>query len=214
MLTLLLIIAVGIMLLAVSEFIRKRLGVSNEDSRKTYHIVHALIIGVAPFLVSYSVIIALEVLLLTGMVVVKYFNWFPWLYKVGRISWGEYFGIAGVIVVALMKPNKWIFLAAMLHLGIADAAAAVVGKRYGKKQQFKVFGQIKSLPGSAAFYISSFILTYGVILAAHPGGDAIYLVALLPLLTTFAEAVSPFGSDNFVLPVLVTLVLGTLQFGA
>lgn len=194
--------------------VRRRLGVSNEDSRKTYHIVHALILASAPFLVSYGFIIALEVLLLAQMIVVRHFKLFPWLYKVGRISWGEYFGIAGVILIALMKPNKWIFLAALLHLGIADAAAALVGKRYGKKHQFKVFGQIKSWPGSAAFYVSSFILTYVVILASQSGGDAILLVALLPILATTAEAVSPYGLDNFAIPVLVTLVLSTLQFGA
>ena len=214
MLTFIWIVLAGLAVLAISEFVRKRLGVSNEDSRKTYHVIHALIIASAPFLVSYKIVIILEVLLLAEMMAVKHFNLLPWLYNVGRISWGEYFGVIGVITIALLKPNNWIFLAAMLHLGIADAAAALVGKRYGKKQQFKVFGQIKSLPGSAAFYIASFILTYIVILASQSAGDAVLLVALLPILATLAEAVSPFGSDNFVIPVLVTLVLGTLQFGA
>lgn len=213
MLSLVLVIVVGLVILAFSEFVRKRLKISNEDSRKTYHVVHALVIAVAPFLVSYGTIIALEIALLLTMLVVRQFKLLPWLYKVGRISWGDYFGVIGVIVIALMNPNKWVFLAAILHLGIADAAAALIGKRYGKKQQFKVFGQVKSLVGSAAFFLSSFILTYIVIHVSQSGGDAVLLMATLPLLATCAEAVSPFGTDNLVIPVLVVSVLGTLQFG-
>lgn len=212
MLKLLWIILAGLLVLVLSELVRRRLHISNEDSRKTYHVVHGLIMAAAPFLVSYQTIILLEALLLVEMIGVKYFKLLPWLYKVGRISWGEYFGVAGVILVAYLKPNKWVFLAAMLHLGIADATAAIIGKRYGKNYEFKVFGQIKSLPGSLAFYIASLLLTTTVIVAAQSGSGSLVLLALLPLLATLAETASPFGSDNFIIPVLVVLVLNTLRF--
>lgn len=196
----------------LSEIVRRRLGISNEDSRKTYHVVHGLILAAAPFLVSYKIIIILESLLILEMILVKHFNLLPWLYKVGRISWGEYFGVAGVIVIAMMEPNKWVFLAAMLHLGIADAAAAVIGKRYGKKYQFKVFNQVKSIPGSLSFLIASIFVTTVVIVASNSSSSALLLLALIPPLVTLAEAASPFGSDNFVIPVLVALLLSGLRF--
>jgi dolichol kinase len=214
MFTLLWVILAGLGALGVLEFTRRRLKISNEDSRKTYHLVHALIISAAPFLVSYKIIILLELVLLLSMLVVRKFNLFPWLYRVGRLSWGEFFGVSAVILVALLKPNKWVFLAAMLHFGIADALAAVVGKRYGKNHQFKVFGQVKSIPGSLTFYVTSVILTAIVIMASQSGGSALLLLAVMPVLATLAEAASPFGLDNFVIPILVTLILRSLQFAA
>lgn len=214
MFTLLWVILAGLTVLALSELVRKRLKISNEDSRKTYHVVHALIIAAAPFLVTYQIIILLEVVLLVIMLVVKQFNLLPWLYKVGRISWGEYFGVAAVIFVAWMEPNKWVFLAAMLHLGIADAAAALIGKRYGKNHQFSVFGQVKSIQGSFAFYVASLILTVIVILATQSNSNTLTLLLLVPLLATLAEAASPFGLDNFVIPILVAVLLNTLRFAA
>lgn len=214
MFTLIWIILAGVLVLAGSELIRRRLGVANENARKTYHVVHALIFSAAPFLVSYNIIIGLEVLILLEILAVKKFNLLPWLYNVGRISWGEYFGIAAVIALALIEPNKWVFLAAMLHLGIADAAAAVVGTRYGRRHQFKVFGQTKSLQGSLAFFVASLGLTTLVILVSNSTSDSMLLIALLPLITTAAETVSPYGVDNFVIPLLVVMVLNSLRFAA
>lgn len=206
------VIFLGLVALGVSEIVRKRFRIHNEDSRKIYHVVHAIIIAIAPFLVSYNVIIVLELLLLGQMILVRHFNLLPWLYKVGRISWGEYFGVVGVVAIALIRPNEWVFFAAILHLGLADAAAAVIGKRFGKKQQFKVLGQKKSYIGSAAFFLTSVALTYAVVFVAQPTDSGLLIVAILPLLTTAAEAVSPFGLDNLVIPGIVVAVLGTLQF--
>lgn len=214
MLKLCLLILAGLTTLALLEIIRRRLKVTNEDSRKIYHVVHGIIIAIAPFLVSYKIIILLELFLLVTMFLVKTFNLFPWLYRVGRLSWGEYFGVVAVILIALLEPSKWVFLAALLHLGVADALAAVIGKRYGKKHQFNVFGQTKSWPGSLTFFVSSLALTTMVIVASQSTRDSLLLLALLPLLTALAEAASPYGSDNFIVPVLVTVVLSSLQFAA
>jgi dolichol kinase len=106
-----------------------------------------------------------------------------------------------------MHPNTWVFLAAMLHLGLADAGAALIGKRWGEKTAYKVFGQKKSLIGSLAFYIISFIIT-AILLQITSFGTASWLVLLLlPPLVTLGENVSIYGADNFVIPVLVVLVL-------
>lgn len=208
------VLGIGFVVLAVSELARRRLHVPNEDARKTYHIVHALIVGAAPFLISYNALIVLELLLLAVMIFVRRFKLFTWLYQVGRLSWGEYFGAIGVVLIALLTPNKWVFLAAMLHLGIADAAAALIGKRYGKNHQFTVFGQIKSLPGSAAFFASSLVIMTLVIITSQTGGGNVFFMLLLPPLITLAEVVSPFGTDNFVIPVAVVLLLNSLRFAA
>lgn len=207
MLNFILIILAGLLCLALSEFVRRRLGLHNEYSRKTFHAVHALIVGAAPFFVSYQIIILFELLLLADMIIIRRFKLFPWLHEVGRISWGDIFTVAGVITIALMKPNDWVFLAAMLHLGLADAGAALVGKRWGGKTEYMVFGNKKSLVGSLAFYGISLVIT-AVLLQLTSFGQASWLILLLlPPLATLGENVSFYGADNFVVPVLVVLVL-------
>lgn len=207
MLNFFLIILAGLLCLAISELVRARLHLSNEYSRKTFHAVHALIVGAAPFFVSYNLIIVFEVVLLIDMLIVRRLKLFSWLHEVGRISWGDIFTVAGVVTIALMQPNEWVFLAAMLHLGLADAGAALVGKRWGKKTSYNVFGQKKSLVGSLAFYVISLTIT-ALLLQITSFGQAAWLVMLLlPPLATLGENVSIYGADNFVVPVLVVLVL-------
>ena len=200
----------GLMLLYLSELIRRRVRVLNEYSRKTYHVVHALVFAVAPFLVSYKIIILLELLLFGEMLIVRKYKLLPWLYEVGRISWGDLFTIAGVVSIALLKPDPWIFLVAMLHLAFADTIAALVGKKYGKTTRYKVFGQEKSLAGSVAFYCTSlFIMTVTVMLGVLNHSPE-YALLILPPLVTITENVSIFGSDNFVIPVVVVILLRIL----
>lgn len=207
MFTFILIILAGLFTLALSELIRTRLKLNNEYTRKTYHVVHALIIGAAPFFVSYKLIILFELILLADMLLVRRLKLLSWLHEVGRLSWGDLFTPAGVITIALIQPNKWVFLAAMLHLGLADAAAALAGKRWGKRNSYKVLGQKKSLAGSLAFYLVSLSILL-VLLQFTSFSVASWLVLLvLPVLTTAGENVSIYGADNFVIPVLVVLVL-------
>lgn len=197
------LILVGLVVLTISEFIRKRVTVDNEYSRKTYHIVHAVLIGLAPFFVSYQIIIGLELLLLLEMIIIRRFNLLPWLHEVGRVSWGDLFTVAGVIVISLISPDAWVFLAAMLHLGFADSIAALVGKRYGSSTSYKVFGQTKSLAGSLAFYATSVIITVLALQYTPLQAHSLAVLLLLPPLVTLAENVSLFGSDNFIIPVVV-----------
>ncbi len=200
------LIVVGLLVLSLSELIRKRVGVRNEYSRKTYHIVHAILISMAPFLVSYKIIIGLELLLFVEMLIIRKFKLLPWLYDVGRISWGDFFTVAGVVSVSLLKPDPWVFLAAMLHLGFADTLAALVGKRYGQSTSYKIFGQTKSLAGSLAFYVVSLFITLVALQFTPLQHHSLSIVLLLPPLVTLAENLSPFGSDNFIIPIVVVLI--------
>lgn len=214
MYTFLVVILIAVCVLGISELVRRKFNVPNEDARKTYHIVHALVVGISPFLIPYSSLIVLELLLLATMLVVRRYKLLGWLYEVGRISWGDLFGVIGVVVISLMQPNKWVFLAAMLHLGIADALAALIGKKYGRDYQFRVFGQIKSIPGSLAFLIASITITTLVIVVSQTGQGTLAALLILPILITLSETVSPYGIDNFVIPIVVVLTLDALRFTA
>lgn len=200
----------GLLILSISEFIRKRVGLANEYSRKNYHAVHAVLIGFAPFLVSYQIIIGFEILLFVEMLLVRKYKLMPWLYDVGRISWGDLFGVCGVIFISVLNPDPWVFLVAMFHLGLADSAAALIGKKYGKTTSYKVFGNVKSLVGSMAFLLTSVVITIAALALTPLQIQSLYVLLILPPLVTLSENISIFGSDNFVIPAVVVLVLQAL----
>ncbi len=200
----------GILILSFSEFIRKRVGLANEYSRKNYHAVHAILIGFAPFLVSYQIIIGFEILLFAEMLLIRKYKLMPWLHDVGRISWGDLFTVSGVVFISLLNPNPWVFLAAMFHLGLADSAAALIGKKYGKTTSYKVFGNVKSIVGSMAFLVTSIVITVATLVLTPLQVQPLYVLLILPPLVTLSENLSVFGSDNFVIPVVVVLVLQAL----
>jgi len=184
---------------------------SPEVSRKLVHMSHGIAAAIWPFFVAYKIIIAIEVLFLLLAALARKFRFFKGISQVDRISGGEIFFPLGIITVALMNPSKWVFSAAMLVLALADAAAALIGKRYGK-HQFTVFGNKKSLEGSLAFVVVSFFIIGWVVLVAPSGFETLWpLVILLPLVTAAVEAAAPFGLDNFLIPVVVALVLNSVQ---
>lgn len=168
---------------------------------------HGLAVATAPFFVSYETIILVECFLLVTAIVAKRLGWFKGLSAVNRLSWGEVTFPLGVIVSALIAPPAWIFAVAMLHVGLADAVAALVGKNYGQ-HSFKVFGQKKSLEGSTAFLtVSGMIMALLLVAAPLDIEIQMVIVVLVPFVSTLAEAVTPFGMDNFVIPVLVVALL-------
>jgi phytol kinase len=112
---------------------------------------------------------------------------------------------------ALLTDSEWIFIAAILYLGLADSLAALVGAKWGK-HRYKILSNTKSLEGSLAFMLISIWITAWVVLVAPAGLENVWPIILwLPILATITEGLSPFGSDNFFVPVLVTVVLSSLS---
>ncbi|HSX43851.1 MAG TPA: hypothetical protein VLE69_00935 [Candidatus Saccharimonadales bacterium] len=184
---------------------------SPEVSRKLVHMSHGIAAAIWPFFVAYRVIIAIEILFLALAAMARKFRIFKGISQVDRISGGEIFFPLGIISCALLYPSKWIFAAAMLELAFADAAAALIGKKYGK-HKFKVFGNQKSLEGSLAFVVVSVVIMTWVVIFAPAGFESMWpIIILLPLLTAATEAVAPYGLDNLLIPLVVVAVLMSLQ---
>lgn len=184
---------------------------SPEVSRKLVHMSHGIAAAIWPFLVPYKVIIAVEVLLVVLSLPARKYKVFRSITQVGRISGGEVFFSLGVIGSALLYPSPWVFAAAMLILAFADAAAALIGKKYGT-HKFTVFGNQKSLEGSLAFAVVAFFIVGWVVLFAPAGFESMWpIMIFVPILTATTEAVAPFGLDNLLIPVVVVVVLTSLQ---
>jgi phytol kinase len=179
-----------------------------EVTRKLIHITNYLVVAVAPLFISYPVIILLESFFLVCTVIARKFRLFESLNLIGRVTWGDQLGAIGVIIVALFQPNQWVFMLAMVILGLADAAAALVGIKYGRHIYY-VFGHKKSIEGSLTFFIVATMVMM-IFFVVSPGGIILPVWTLLavPLLTTFTEAVTPLGLDNLAVPLVVVGLLG------
>jgi len=131
------------------------------------------------------------------------------IYAVDRPSLGEfYFPISACALFVLARGNPLQFCIPMMLLTYADAAAALVGMRYGRCT-FVTPGGRKSAEGCTAFFVTALILC-AVPLLVQPGAlpPIALLVALnIALLTTFLEAASWHGLDNLTVPLAAWLML-------
>jgi dolichol kinase len=100
--------------------------------------------------------------------------------------------------------------AAILVMCWGDAAAAIVGRRWGKTH-YLVLDHQRSLEGSAAMFCASTIAVLASFYAfGAPVDSGVFIAALITALAaTLIDAVCPWGLDNLLVPatVAVTLVL-------
>ena len=119
---------------------------------------------------------------------------------------GEFWFVAGIAAALLLaRDDPFAFAGAVLTLGLADPAAAGIGRRWGR---LRVSRHPRTLEGSAAFFVTALLSLAG---AAALSGQVVPFPALLGLALagTLAEGFSPFGSDNLFVPLVVAwLALG------
>lgn len=197
-------------------------GRDNELLRKLVHLLHGVGLAALAFVVPLQFIVGIEVLFFFSMIIARYlaghFTRVPWIrymqrmYSVGRLSFGEFFYPLSAILLTFVAQSKWEFAAAILILGIADTAAALVGKRFGKGNTYLVFGQQKSIMGSLAFFLTTFSIVWGFITlhGVELGSVSLGLVILTSLLVTSAENLGVYGSDNLLVPLVAVLLLNRL----
>jgi phytol kinase len=136
---------------------------------------------------------------------------------VARVSLGEiYFPLSVSLLFFLYTratdtpPAQRVLLycVPLLLLALADAAAALVGVRYGHAKYHTADG-FKSVEGSLAFFVCAVGLAAGpLLLGGDVGWERALLIALLMAwLTTIVEAIAWGGLDNLVLPLVGFLLL-------
>jgi phytol kinase len=188
------------------EVLQHRYDYHPEITRKFVHISVATFAAFWPFFMSWSNIELLSLMLFVGVLASKRLSFFRSIHDVKRLTWGEIFYPVSIGMAALLSGNEWIFTAAMLHLGLADGLAAVVGTLFGRKHQYKVLGATKSRAGTITFWVCSFliVLVCGVLNGPHNG----FITLLwLPLLATAFENIGVAGSDNLLVPMLIVITL-------
>ena len=210
--------AVSSALLAVVSTLRAHYHHHPETSRKLLHLGLGGIALTYPFLFHspWPVLLINAVflsLLLLGLIHEPLqYRWRDVVSRVERKTVGEfYFPISVALLFLLTRGDPLLFCIPVLILTIADAAAALVGCHYGLHTYHTAAGR-KSFEGSAAFFLSTFLLTQLPLLLFTPltPAPAIAIAATLALTMTIVEALSWRGLDNLLLPLMSFTLLNLL----
>lgn len=124
---------------------------------------------------------------------------------VGRRTHGEFYFLAAVaVLVVLAGDDPLLYAVPLLVLMFADAAAALVGRTFGRRK-YAVGSGHKSFEGSAAFFIVAVLCIFFPLAGAEAMGilAALGCALAIALVATAIEGLSPDGLDNLSVPLAV-----------
>lgn len=111
--------------------------------------------------------------------------------------------------------DRYLALASIYAWGFGDAAAALVGKKFGKhKIMWKYTDGKKSIEGSLSMFVISFISVF-IILSCRGGLNHIGVVItafITAMVSTLAELYSKNGNDTVICPISAMMVLIPLVY--
>ncbi len=213
MIALMLSIIAVFVLLIIGEWLWRTRRLKGEFGRKFIHITIGTFVAFWPFYMSFGTIQIISVAFLLVVLASRYLNIFEAIHTINRKSWGDPLFAVGIGLAAHFTDSAWIFAAAILHMSLADGLAAVIGKRYGGDNVYKVLGYTKSVIGSATFLIVSFLILC-LALSRGSAGVSLFspLLIWLPISALVLENFGIYGLDNIFVPLLIVVVLSRLQF--
>lgn len=203
-----LVVSVTFCILVGAEYLARSRDIHAELTRKLVHVAVGTFVAFWPFFLSWREIQLLSLAFFIVICLSIKFNVFRSIHAVKRSITGELLFAVVIGLLALIASSKWVFMAAMLHLSLADGLAAVVGLGWGEKNSYKVFGRTKSIAGSVAFYATSVAILTVYALFAH-SGTSFATYVWLPLIAVATENLAIQGTDNLVMPMLIALVLSS-----
>lgn len=124
------------------------------------------------------------------------------VHGVTRRSLGEfYFPVAAVVLFALSGGDPVRFGVPILTLTFADAAAALVGARFGRNVLANAFAP-KTVEGSAAFFVVAFVCANAPLLGLRATDlvTSIVVAGGCAMVSTVIEAMCANGTDNLLVP--------------
>lgn len=191
-------------LLALGEVGRAR-GAGNEATRKFSHIAcGAWILGFPWLFTSVHSVGLLGAMFAVLLLVTRHFGWLQSIHAVDRSGHGAAWYPAGVYFAGLLTWREpGLFVATVLLLALSDGLAALVGRRFGRRS-YPVHGSTRTIEGSATAFVVSWLAVVGCLvgfgLAPPLAACVIGLVA--GALVTAVEGMSPWGTDNVLVPVV------------
>ncbi len=190
-----------------------------ETSRKLFHVSMGLFVLTLPlmFATAWPVII-LSALTISVMIALRRVASLKErlgsvICGVKRRSLGEiYFPLGVGSVFCLSNGDRVLYSVPILILALADAAAALVGLRYGK-WRFRAMGGYKSVEGSIAFFAVSFASVFLFLRLFGCAGEmeAALMAFALSFILMIVEALAWRGLDNALIPLCGFFLLKAMR---
>jgi phosphatidylserine decarboxylase len=203
-------VVASVVIVVAIEWWARRSRVQAEVTRKLMHLAGVVPCLFIPVLIhTIPVAVALAAVMAAGLWAGDRFGHLRSVSEVSRRSHGAMFYPLAMLAIFLLAGDRtWMFLSALLAVGVADALAALVGSAYGKRR-YRVWDAEKSLEGSAVFFMVTLaaVMFPLWLMAGLPWPECLLAALLTALITTGLEAVSSRGLDNLLVPIGVCVVL-------
>lgn len=213
---------IGLLILLLCEYIIRVLHIKGEYARKLVHITIACYAATWAFFIDPTGIALISLILIGAVILMQKYPIMQSLHTAQRITYGELWYPLGIGLSAILFTNPTIYALAVLHMGLADGMAAVVGVSMGKRAvKFKINHHTKSVAGTLTFVAVSFtiFLLYWLLLANVPlFSDSALYASIISLssavIVASIEVFAPKGSDNILVPIAAGLlaILPAIQF--
>ena len=197
-------------MIGIGEGLRKRRGYSTEFTRKLIHISVGLWAFGTVLLFEHWYFAIVPPL---SFVVLNYISYRQDIFK--SVETGEegnlgtvYFPISFAIILCLFWERPNFLVASLMPMTWGDALAAILGRRYGRRK-YSVLGSTRSIEGSLAMFLFSWLATFLALLLLPPPGWQMSLLYSLVVaaFATLVEALSPWHIDNLTVPLLSAALL-------
>jgi dolichol kinase len=200
----------AIALLALTELVHRRWHPPVEWTRKMMHVGGGVLAMTFPWLFRWGLTVVVICLAMGALLAVGgRSGLLTSVTGVERRSRGEiYHPLAIALVFLLARDQPIFYVVSLWTLVVADAAAALLGRGYGR-HTYAVEEERKSLEGSVVFFFVAFLGIHLPLLLFTPmSREASVVVGLqLALLVTCFEAICMRGADNLVVPLATYYLL-------
>lgn len=202
-------------MIMAGEGARVVLRLSPEFTRKFVHVSVGLLIFWAPWIFTSAVpALVLAALFVVMNLIAVRLGLFKSIHGTTRITYGTvYYPLAFLVLILLFwRTQPMILSLAMIVLGLADAAAAIVGETVRRPLVYALSSDKKSLQGTLAYVLTAMaVLTVGIQL--YPSdvhlslSSSLVVAAVAALVGAGWEALSSRGLDNLTVPLSTAFVL-------
>lgn len=176
-----------------------------EVSRKFVHITVGTFVAFWPFFLTWDQIRLLSAAFVIVVLLSQRLDLFRAIHSVQRPTYGEVLFAVAVGLLTFVTQDPVVYAVALLHMGIADGLAAIMGVTFGRTTTYTVFGHKKSLIGTAIFFVCSLSILFAFTVYRDIAFAWTYVWLAVTL--SVAENIAVKGIDNLLVPVAVGLLL-------
>lgn len=201
------------------RWLQRRRQLHPEVARKGFHVSAGLVVLPLPWLFDEAwPVLVLGLVTLLGFAGVRRCRKLrsgpgALIHGVARPSLGELCFPAGVsLAFVLSRGDALLYCVPVLLLTFADPAAALIGIRYGTVRYPTLDGE-KTAEGSLAFLGMGFLCCVGALRLVGEAGalEGLLVSAVVALTLTMVEALSAWGLDNLLIPLVGFLVMAGVR---